>query len=235
MSALPAVLGAAAIAGGLAGTVTYGIVGRSARIFGPSVYRGPGVRRSIALTFDDGPSPSTPRLLDYLASEDIRATFFQCGMNVDRHPDTARAVLTAGHEVGNHTYSHPHLYLKSPGFIDREITQAQDTISRHLNHAPTLLRAPYGQRWFGIGAVQKRLGLLGVMWTVIGHDWEWPAERITELVLQNAAPGGIVCLHDGRGIEPTPNVSAMLDALKRIVPVLKDQGYSFEPVTGLLK
>ncbi len=235
MSALTAVLGAAAIAGGMAGTVTYGIMGRSARIFGPSVYRGPGVRRSITLTFDDGPSPSTPRLLEYLASENIRATFFECGKNVERHPDIARAVLAAGHEVGNHTYSHPHLYLKSPGFINREIAQAQDVIGAKLGHTATLLRAPYGQRWFGIGAVQKRLGLMGVMWTVIGHDWEWPAERIAALVLEEATPGGIVCLHDGRGIEPNPNVGAMLEALKRIVPVLKDQGYTFEPVTALLK
>ena len=117
MSALPAALGATALIGGLAGTVTYGIIGRSARIFGPSVYRGPGLRRSIALTFDDGPSPTTPRLLDYLAAENIRATFFQCGMNVERNPDIARAVLAAGHEVGNHTYSHPHLYLKSPPLL----------------------------------------------------------------------------------------------------------------------
>jgi peptidoglycan-N-acetylglucosamine deacetylase len=235
MSALPAALGATALIGGLAGTITYGIIGRSARIFGPSVYRGPGLRRSIALTFDDGPSPSTPRLLDYLAAENIRATFFQCGMNVERDPAIARAVVAAGHEVGNHTYSHPHLYLKSAAFIDREITQAQDILSQHLGTAPPLLRAPYGQRWFGIRAVQKRLGLLGVMWTVIGHDWHWPVERVAALVVRKASPGGIVCLHDGRGVQPNPDVSNMLGAVKRIVPLLKDQGYSFESVTTLLK
>jgi peptidoglycan/xylan/chitin deacetylase (PgdA/CDA1 family) len=235
MSALPAALGATALLSGLAGTVTYGIIGRSARIFGPSVYRGPGLRRSIALTFDDGPSPATPHLLDYLASENIRATFFQCGMNVERNPAIARAVLAAGHDVGNHTYSHPHLYLKSPAFIDREITQAQDVINQHLGTAPTLLRAPYGQRWFGIGVVQKRLGLLGVMWTVIGQDWRWQAERVAALVVQKASPGGIVCMHDGRGVQPNPDVRNMLEAVKRIVPVLRDQGYGFEPVTTLLK
>jgi|SRR5271165_2634065 len=235
MRALPVALGATAVIGGLAGTVTYGIIGRSARIFGPSVYRGPGLRRTIALTFDDGPSPATPRLLDYLAGENIHATFFQCGMNVERSPAIARAVLAAGHEAGNHTYSHPHLYLKSPAFIDREIARTQDIISQHLSIAPTLLRAPYGQRWYGIGAVQKRLGLLGVMWTVIGHDWDWPAERVAALVLRKTSPGGIVCLHDGRGIQPNPDVSNMMAALKQIVPVLRDRGYSFEPVTTLLK
>ncbi len=234
MSALPAALGATALIGGLAGTVTYGIIGKSARLFGPSVYRGPGLRRSIALTFDDGPSPTTPHLLDYLAAQKIRATFFQCGMNVERNPAIAQAVLAAGHEVGNHTYSHPHLYLKSRARIDREITQAQDIISRHLGTAPTLLRAPYGQRWFGIGTVQKRLGLLGVMWTVIGHDWHWPADQVAALVVRKASPGGIVCLHDGRGVHPNHDVGSMLDAVKRVVPALKDQGYSFESVTTLL-
>lgn len=235
MSALPAALGATALIGGLAGTVTYGIIGRSSRLFGPSVCRGPGLRRSMALTFDDGPSLSTPRLLDLLAHENIRATFFQCGINVERNAAIARAVLAAGHEIGNHTYSHPHLYLKSPAFINREIAQAQDIISQRLGTAPALLRAPYGQRWFGIGAVQRRLGLLGVMWTVIGHDWHWPPERVAALVVRKASPGGIVCLHDGRGVQPNPDVSSMLDAVKRIVRLLRDQGYSFEPVTSLLK
>jgi peptidoglycan-N-acetylglucosamine deacetylase len=233
MSALPAALGAAALVGGLAG-VTYGIVGRSARLFGPSVYRGLGVRRSIALTFDDGPSPATPRLLDYLASEGIHATFFQCGMNVERHPSIARSVLAAGHEIGNHTYSHPSLCLRSAAFIDREIALTQDIMSQHLGTKPALLRAPYGLRWFGIGRAQKRLGLMGVMWTVIGRDWEWPAERVAALVLRKSTPGGIICLHDGRGVEPNPDINAMLAALKRIVPALRDQGYGFEPVTTLL-
>lgn len=235
MSALPAALGATALAGAAASTITYGIIGRSARIFGPSVYRGPGLRRSIALTFDDGPSPATSRLLDYLAAANIRATFFQCGMNVERDPGMARAVLAAGHEIGNHTYSHRHLYLKSQALIDREITQAQDIISQRLGAAPSLFRAPYGQRWFGIGAVQKRLGLLGVMWTVIGQDWRWPSERVAALVLHKASPGGIVCLHDGRGVQPHPDIGSTLDALQRIVPALKDQGYNFESVTALLK
>ena len=73
------------------------------------------------------------------------------------------------------------------------------------------------------------------MWTVIGHDWHWPAERVASLVVRKASPGGIVCLHDGRGVQPNPDVSSMMDAVKRIVPVLRDQGYSFEPVTTLLK
>ena len=99
---------------------------------------------------------------------------------------------------------------------------------------PRLFRAPYGIRWHGLRAAQERLNLLGVMWTVIGNDWKWPAERIAKHVLAHSSPGGIICLHDGRTVEPKPDVSAMLTAVRQIVPVLKDQGYRFEVISDLL-
>lgn len=220
----------------------YSIAGRSSQIFGPSVYRGTVTRRSLALTFDDGPSEGSLRLIEYLASQNIKSTFFQCGMNVRRHPQISRAIHETGHEIGNHTYSHPclcprltwNLNLHSPAFIDKEFSSAQRAIQDETGCTPTLLRAPYGLRWYGMREVQKRLQLLGVMWTVIGHDWEWPAERIAERVIKKASPGGIICLHDGRGIGQNPDVTPMLNAIREIVPVLKDQGYSFETVTELL-
>jgi peptidoglycan-N-acetylglucosamine deacetylase len=100
---------------------------------------------------------------------------------------------------------------------------------------PSLFRAPYGLRWYGLGSAQKRLRLLGVMWTVIGHDWEWPGHRVAEYVLRRAAPGGIFCLHDGRDIQPWPDVSEMMSAVRHIVPTLQHQGYSFETVSQLLR
>jgi len=82
--------------------------------------------------------------------------------------------------------------------------------------------------------VQQKLALLGVMWTVIGNDWQWPAQRIAKHVLAHASPGGIICLHDGRAVKPNPDVSATLNAVRQIVPILKDQGYKFEIVSDLL-
>lgn len=228
------VAGAGAAAAAAAGVTAYGIVAPSAQLFGPSVFRGPGHRRSIALTFDDGPSPATLELLDFFAQQNVRATFFQCGRNVERHPEIARAALSAGHELGNHTDSHPRLYLRSPRFIDQEFSRAQRIIQEVTGATPRLLRAPYGQRWHGMRATQQKLNLLGVMWTVLGCDWKWPAGRVADRVLGKASPGGIVCLHDGRTIRPEPDVSAMLGAVKRIVPALRDRGYSFETVSELL-
>ena len=99
---------------------------------------------------------------------------------------------------------------------------------------PMLLRAPYGFRWLGLREVQERLLLLGVMWTVIGFDWRWPAEKISEYVLRKSSPGGIVCLHDGRGAEVRPYIGNTLEAVREIVPRLRDQGYRFETVSALL-
>lgn len=225
---------AGALVGGLAAATAYGTVSKSSQMFGPSVYRGPGTRKSIALTFDDGPSESTPELLEYLAKEGVTATYFQCGMHVKRLPHIACMVAAAGHEIGNHSYSHPRLPFKSPEFIDREFSEAQLTIQGETGVTPTLLRAPYGFRWMGLRAVQERLLLLGVMWTVIGYDWRWPEEQIVPYVLSHCAPGGIICLHDGRAASLKPEISNTISAVKEIVPRLKDQGYRFETVSALL-
>ena len=223
-----------ALIGGLSAATAYGAVSTRSQLFGPSVHRGPGRRKSIALTFDDGPSEGTLQLLDYLESEGVKATFFQCGVNVKRLPHIAGKVAAAGHQIGNHTYSHPKLPFKSHVFIDREFTEAQKIIQFETGITPMILRAPYGFRWFGMREVQERLSLLGVMWTVIGFDWRWPAWRIAKHVLERSSPGGIVCLHDGRAVEQQPDISQTLAAVKEIVPRLRDRGYKFETVSTVL-
>lgn len=220
----------------------YGIKGRSSQLLGRSVFRGAGRRRSVALTFDDGPSEGTAELLRYLAGEGIRASFFQCGANAQRLPAEARAVSEAGHEIGNHTWSHPRLcprLSRSPNFLSRarifgELERTQGLLEQLHGEPPRLFRAPYGLRWIGLAAAQRRLGLLGVMWTAIGHDWEWRAEKIAAFVLARIEPGAIVCLHDGRDVRSGVDLSEMLSALRLIVPSLKNGGYTFETVSELL-
>lgn len=226
---------ASTVLGAVSATAAYGSVSRTSQLFGPSVYRGPGRRRSIALTFDDGPTEGTLPILEYLDREQVWATFFQCGLNVRRNAQIARQVAAAGHQLGNHTYSHPRLPFKSPDFIDREVTEAQKVITEETGLSPMLLRAPYGFRWVGLRDVQRRLALLGVMWTVIGNDWRWPSERIARHVLARVQPGGIICLHDGRGVQAKPDVTATLRALQMIVPVLKDNGFRFEVISDLMQ
>ena len=93
---------------------------------------------------------------------------------------------------------------------------------------------PFGFRWMGLRAVQKKLSLLGVMWSVASNDLRWSADRVARYVIEHASPGAIISLHDGRRIRPKPDISVTLAAVKRIVPILKDQGYSFEVISDLL-
>ena len=216
------------------GWLAHAVRGRASTVFGPSVYHGDRTRPAIALTFDDGPSESTPALLRILARHQVPATFFLCGRNVERLPEIARAVADAKHEIGNHSDTHPRFDFCSSGFIYRELARAQEKIERHTGVAPRLFRAPYGVRWFGLKSAQERLGLMGVMWGTMGNDWKWPAPRIAELLLRRARNGEIVCLHDGRRTEHKPNIEAMLEAVDAVIPQLKERGLRFETVGQLL-
>jgi peptidoglycan/xylan/chitin deacetylase (PgdA/CDA1 family) len=236
MRSMPGVLGGTACAAfcGAGALMTYGVRGRSSTLFAPSVYRGPASRRAIALTFDDGPSESTPGLLRLLADHNLPATFFQCGANVERLPEIAREVAERGHEIGNHSHTHPRFYFRNPKFIRDELARAQDAIQHATGVSPTLFRAPFGVRWPGMRDAQRRLNLLGVMWTVIGCDWKLNAQAIVRRVVPEIENGAIVCLHDGRELEAQPDVEPTVDAVRRLIPILKNEGYRFETVSQLI-
>lgn len=214
--------------------LAWAVRGRASSVFGPSVYRGPANTRTIALTFDDGPSASTPRVLELLAKHAVPATFFQVGEHVERLPEIARAVHAAGHEIGNHSHTHPLFCFHSTEFIFEELARAQDAIGQTTGVRPTLLRAPYGARWFGFREAQRRLGLLGVMWTAIGYDWKLKADTIVSRMLPQVSPGAILCLHDGRGKQARPDIRETVAAVGSLIPQLRDLGYKFETVSRLL-
>jgi len=226
-----------ASAGGVAAGAAFfawAVRGRSASVFGPTVWRGPAGRKVIALTFDDGPSDSTPRVLELLDKHQAPATFFQIGSNVERLPEIARAVRAAGHEIGNHSHTHPLFCFHSAAFIYQEFARAQRAIAEVTGFSPSLLRAPFGARWFGFRAAQRRLGLQGVMWTQIGYDWKLKADTIVGRMLQGVTDGSILCLHDGRELEAHPDIRETVATVGRLIPQLLDQGYKFETVSRLL-
>lgn len=226
-------------AAGLAASATaasllaWGVRGRSSQLLAPSIWRGPRDRKRIALTFDDGPSESTPRLLELLAAHNARATFFQCGRNVERLPAIAAQVACQGHEIGNHSHTHSPLYLRAPQFILDELFLAQEAIRAATGVNPTYFRAPFGCRWFGLREAQRRLNLQGVMWTDIALDWKLDAAAIEARLAKCIRPGAIWCLHDGRQLESNPNVNAMLEAVAGLLPSLRQQGYEIVTISGL--
>jgi len=212
----------------------YAVRGRSSNIFGESYYHGDRTRAAVALTFDDGSSESTSRVLAALDKYSVPATFFMCGQNVRRCSGVAREVANRGHEIGNHTDSHARLDFKSPQFIYGEMARAQESIQEISGEKPRWFRAPYGVRWFGVAQAQELLGLRGVMWTVIGRDWCWPAPRVSERLLQRVSNGAIVCLHDGRGVRSAPDISATIEAVEYTVPRLQDRGFQFLTLSRML-
>jgi peptidoglycan/xylan/chitin deacetylase (PgdA/CDA1 family) len=215
-------------------SMAWAVRGRSSSVFGPSVWRGVRDRPAIALTFDDGPSESTPQLLELLERHKAPATFFCCGTSVRRLNSIVLAAFRAGHEIGNHSDSHARLYLRSAGFVREEIERAQRTIGEVTGSAPVLFRAPYGVRWFGMREAQRRFGLTGVMWTGNGLDWKLPAASIARRLMRYARNGAIFCLHDGMRTEPRPDIRQTLEAVARLIPELTARGFRFETVSQIL-
>ena len=224
---------AAGLAAGVA-AAAWAVRGRSSTVFAPSFWRGPRNRPFVALTFDDGPSESTPDLLELLRDFGVSATFFQCGANVRRLPAVAREVAAAGHEIGNHSDTHPFFCLRGSGFIEEQVRRAQEAIEIAAGVVPRFFRPPYGVRWFGLREAQRRLGLVGVMWSVLGLDWKLPGEAVARRILSRIHNGAIVCLHDGRRLQPTPDVAATIEAVRRLVPALLARGFQFVTIGNLL-
>jgi peptidoglycan/xylan/chitin deacetylase (PgdA/CDA1 family) len=222
------------MAGAGAAFMSWAVRGRSSAVFAPSVWRGNPGRNAVALTFDDGPSEGTGRILEILARHNAPATFFQVGANVDRLPEVARAVQQAGHAIGNHSYGHPLFCFRTAAFMERDLAKAQETIERHTGARPEWFRAPFGVRWFGMRAVQRRLGLTGVMWTAIGYDWRLKADAVVARLASGAERGAILCLHDGRELRVRPDIGVTVEAVRRLVPLLLDRGYRLETVSRLL-
>jgi peptidoglycan/xylan/chitin deacetylase (PgdA/CDA1 family) len=160
----------------LYGGCAYAAMWPASQIFGRTLIapaeRDP-AKHTVALTYDDGPSPrNTPALLDALAERNVQATFFLIGEHVCKYPDLARRVVAAGHVIGNHTAMHPNLARKSPVRVRDELTRCQATLQDMLGVTPVLFRPPYGGRRPDVLHTARSLGLTPVMWNVSGHDWE---------------------------------------------------------------
>lgn len=218
-----------------AGLTAWAVRGRSARLLGPSVWRGPAKRRAIALTFDDGPSESTPQLLALLAQHRAKATFFVCGHHARRLPHIIRQAIREGHEIGNHTDTHEALYLRGTAFIQEQLARSQESIEIVAGVKPKLFRPTYGARWFGLREAQKNLGLTCVMWSAIARDWILDGPSVAERLGRRTKPGAIMCLHDGRDLQHNPDIHSTLQALELLLPRWVAAGYELVTVSELLQ
>jgi len=220
-------LPAAAAAG--AGLAAWGAMHPAAQVFGPTIRRA-GRANALALTFDDGPNPAiTPRLLDLLGRNGVRATFFLIGRFVRACPELAREIAARGHVVGNHTDTHPNLIWLSSAHIAEELGRCQESIAEATGAVkPRWMRPPYGFRGPHLDAEVRRQGIQGVvMWTVIGYDWKpQPAERLIAR-LRRVGGGDLVVLHDGDHRGLGGDRRHVLAALEYWLPRWRDAGCEF--------
>jgi len=202
----------------VAGYVGYQAVHPRAQRWGRGFARGPEDENAVYLTFDDGPSDETERLLDVLGEHGVKATFFLCGLNVERRPETARRALAEGHAIGNHTHAHPALLRLGPAQVREEVTRAQRTIEDRLGASPRLFRPPYGLRSPWLQEALDEHGLTLVHWTAIGNDWKLAVEGILRRIRPALrAPGTIVCLHDGDGVSVEVDRAETTRAVARLL------------------
>lgn len=187
-----------------------------------------GKEKTIALTFDDGPTPgSTENLLEELALCGIYATFFMIGERVRKYPSLAREVVAAGHEVGNHTYHHRELTKLFSKRVDEEIEKCQEEIFSATGSLPIWLRPPYGSAHRRERLIARKRNLGTVLWTVDSCDWERPGvEKIIENVVGSTKSRSIILMHD-------LNFQTK-EALTSILEKLMDKGFVFLTVSEML-
>lgn len=211
-----------------AGISTWGATVPSSQLFGRTV-RYTGDAASMALTFDDGPNPvATPQLLDLLARQEAKATFFLIGRHVRTVPELAKEIAAQGHAIGNHTESHPSLALLSGTRISEELDRCDEAIRQSVGVTPRWMRPPYGFRSPWLSGIVTRRGNAGVaMWSAAARDWKpQPAEPVIER-LRHARGGDIVLLHDGDHRVLRGDRDHVLKALEYWLPRWKDSGIGF--------
>ena len=183
----------------------------------------------IAMTFDDGPSATlTAKLLDILAAHRIKATFFVIGENVVQHPEVVARAAREGHEIGNHSWSHPNFGKMSDDGVRGQLQRTDEAIKGATGARPTLLRPPYGS----ITARQKRwihdqFGYQVILWDVDPYDWKRPGPPVVRnRILKETQPGSIVLSHD---IHP-----GTIEAMPSTFDALAAKGFRFVTVSELI-
>lgn len=185
----------------------------------------------IALTFDDGPHPRyTDEIMDVLEEYGIHATFFFVGENVVAYPDVARSVACRGHEIGNHTYTHPCAVKKNAAALKKEMIDCDSVIQETTDTCPKLFRPPQGIWNQQVYELAQKQDYSVILWNIDTLDWaHTPAEQIVDNVLSHIKSGDIILMHDYHS-----NGCTTVEALRGFVPVLLERGYQFVTVSELL-
>ena len=207
---------------------------RTFQFFGEIVPRVNTSQKVVALTFDDGPTPkATAELLSILQQENIHATFFVIGGDLEQHPLEGKKIVEAGHELGNHSYSHQRMLLVTPSFVRQEI-ETTDKLIRDTGYQGQIhFRPPYGKKLFALPYYLSKSGRKTITWDVEPDSYPEiaaSADKIVGHVLTKTQPGSIILLH----VMYSSGEQSM-KAVRGIIEGLKAKGYSFKTVSELLE
>ncbi|MEG4855135.1 polysaccharide deacetylase family protein [Microcoleus sp. B5-D4] len=188
----------------------------------------------VALTYDDGPYPPyTNQLLDILDRYQVKATFFEIGRNIEKHPEIVKMILARGDELANHSYSHKDMMFKPREVLLSEIEKTDKLLQElGVKQDSISFRPPWGRRFVVLSYLVSQMHKKLIMWDVDSHDYEktLTAEDIANRVIANVRSGSIVVMHDGGG-----DRSKTVAATEMIVKDLQSKGYEFKTVSELLK
>ncbi|WP_170292112.1 polysaccharide deacetylase family protein [Heliobacterium mobile] len=191
---------------------------------------GPSDKKTLCLTFDDGPdNRNTPKVLEILQKEQVRATFFFLGNNAEQYKKIVKQAYDAGHVIGSHSFDHPYLTKKTEPQLEEQIHQTEESLSKIIGKRPALLRPPYGDVNASVLNVLSKKGYKLVLWSLDTFDWNQKTNtEIVDYVTNNVRPGDIILMHSA------DNGSASVKALPSIISALKHAGYSFSTVDEVL-
>ena len=214
----------------------YNTMSPTSQLYGKTfIGEGRGSRR-LALTYDDGPNdPHTPHLLDVLAKHTVKATFFVIGKFAKERPDLVRKVFEAGHDIGNHTYSHPNLIFRTGAQTCREIDRCDAAIEDAIGARPNLFRPPFGGRRPANLRAVLSAGKTPIMWSVTGHDWSATSvAQIVQKVSRQTRGGDVILLHDGDHLRFGADRRYTVDATDELIRRYKGEGYDFVTVAEMM-
>lgn len=202
---------------------------RSVQLFGDMIARVETDVPLVALTFDDGPTGWTETVLAVLAEREVRASFFVTGREAEANAPALRAIVAAGHEVGNHSWSHRRMVLMAPSTVRDELLRTDAAIRAAGYEGPIHVRPPHGKRLVVLPWVLARQERLTVMWDVApDRDPAASAAQIARTVLERVRPGSIILLHP-----MYESRTATREALPAIIDGLRALGYEFPTVSQL--
>lgn len=189
----------------------------------------------LALTFDDGPSEWTPRIMDLLAEHDARATFFVLGDSIEGGEPTLQRALAEGHELGLHGWSHRHLPELPDAEIRSEMLRTQAAIERATGFRAHFWRPPYFEADERVRLALAEMDLSEVGCTVAPEDWHWPAARTAAYVIERLRSGAVIDLHDGRPEHSGSDQTrlATLSALELILTAMKARNLRSVPISEI--